>query len=837
MSNSARTDVEFPLERLVQRAIYGALLRHGERIDPDAPDAPLSPDQTALLKDLPASSREYMRLYRLSLPEHQRKQLLRVADRENWVRVRYQLALRVSRRDQHVHVNRVHPKVRFGQEDTDIPFDRTDIHSLLAEEKRGVPCYARLAEALHSDELLPWVFPKTANETERADLLRQYVEATPETWPHLPWKSDPGAFGQFVYRDFSRYEIDKDKKFGGVLCAGSALYSADLEALRYKHGTIIDGSDASEKKHQYRIYDNIRAVSRDPAFFSKMMQDPDVSKGREPLLPVLAYVLDGHLCSHDHKRIVASLAGGQRYLPCVVSQKQDLISVRLSAHHWFKALFSREEKSIIMFVQGTQLYWLVGPQSDSTTPEEALARPFDPASENRKELEVGVFYDVLESRAPDSVLLDHFKHLYLDRHIHRERERRATHIKMEEAKFTKTLQKHPNAPVPPDLSRARQSMAHLDTLIAQVEGLKTPSEALLWEGQILGNSLWYLRELPFLRPTLEALLNRYPDLSVCVDEANPPHLAPTKHIRYGKTPWPWLEQLVLCLRTAHLCGLYSGEEDTAPQAYTLEQLRAFQKRINGSEGSLPLRNGKKEPYHYLGELLSFYYEGTDEDGLLTEDVLSSILSLQKDDHRRILTRQIVGVVHYGAMQGLIQTTRYEHLLTPPRAMRFVIHLTKPASLTRQILNREPTERAKSDEEVGCLVLLGRYLHSLGHASLEIPQRMSLDRNRWPETRRLRRRFADRVAIGVDLEEVRKHYNVGCGEEEKACFGINEVGTVIFLRPVPNAALMGIDEESGEIRHASEGVRLREIPIKEVFYDPQLVGHDESAADGGSVASE
>lgn len=214
------------------------------------------------------------------------------------------------------------------------------------------------------------------------------------------------------------------------------------------------------------------------------------------------------------------------------------------------------------------------------------------------------------------------------------------------------------------------------------------------------------------------------------------------------------------------------------------------------------------------ELLSFYVAGTD-DGLLTQSALESILALQAPDHQRVFCKEIGGVKHYGCYQGLLESTRYEFLLPVPDTLRYSLHLTKPAVLACKILNREPTGKGEPDQ-LGMLLPLGRYLHSLGHAVFsEDMSSMHLSKGYWPSVSRLARRFADRVAIGIDVDAIRTHYGL-TKETEPEYFGLNEVGTLILLKPVPNSALMGLNPTTNAVEHAREGVTLEELSVNDTF---------------------
>ena len=823
-------DVELPIEKLVQRSLYEALLQHGEPVGPSEWNDETLTLHHGLLSGLPASATEYMQLYRLNLPDYERRQLFTALDRKNWIRPRYNLKTNDNRRMQHVAVNRIRPHPPFFEpSDRSLPLDETSIHHLLLNCDDDVPpSVVRFQAALRRGELRPWVFPVNMTIDDRAALLASYMEQPIESWPTFDWISNPDSYGHFCYGDFSSYDLDEDTTFSRSMNSRTFLYSVDLRAVRFKHAFITDGSDPTRKKHQYRIYDNIRAVAREPAFFSKLMHKPqDTSDGKEPILPVMLYVLNGNLCAHEHKRIVACLAAGETHLPCTISQVQDVITARLSTYHWIKWLFSREEKSMVMFIDGsTEYYWMIGPAKDQLAPVSGAPlhppRELESVSATERGLQSGYFYDVLDSSLSTDELGNYLREQYRECYLRPELEKLQRALELESDKDTKARKKKgKDMPESIGLIRARAAVARVQGLVDEFTLLPSSIEALLeFELAHLGNCLWFFSNMRCLQPLFNQLLEHYPRLGAYVEKAHPPHLAPAKHIRYGKTPYPFLEQLVLCLRSAYLCMLYTGDEAQAKQAYTLVEIRAFQQHIIAGDGVVRTRDGRNEGYHYLGKLLEFYLpREVDNGGLLTPVAMQRILALQKPDHLRIFAKEIDGVTHYGCYQGLWESSRYEHLLPVPPGMRYAIHLTKPPERARRILNREPTGRG-SDDEIGMLLCLGRYLHSFGHANVAKPTLMCLDTTHWPSTARLRRRFADRCGIGVDLDVIRKHYGL-TPNTETAFFGLNEVGTLVILRSVPNAALMGLTVDEGAVAHAAEGTRLRELPITDVFSGPNV----------------
>ena len=155
-----------------------------------------------------------MQLYRLNLPDCERRQLFTALDRKNWIRPRYNLKTGDNRRMQHVAVNRIRPHPPyFERSDRSLPVDETSTHHLLLNCDDDVPPSVVIFQAaLRRGELRPWVFPANMTIDDRAALLASHVEQPIESWPTFDWISHLDNYGQFCYGDSSSYDIDDDEQ-------------------------------------------------------------------------------------------------------------------------------------------------------------------------------------------------------------------------------------------------------------------------------------------------------------------------------------------------------------------------------------------------------------------------------------------------------------------------------------------------------------------------------------------------------------------------------------------------------------------------------------------------
>lgn len=269
-------------------------------------------------------------------------------------------------------------------------------------------------------------------------------------------------------------------------------------------------------------------------------------------------------------------------------------------------------------------------------------------------------------------------------------------------------------------------------------------------------------------------------------------------LRYRKTEHRFLEDLVLLLRVAGEMKLDPDQPEggQAKQVYSAAELSHWQQHVMGPD--LP-----KQFDHLKPASLQKDFPGTD--GLLTDDLLRKIMAFQAPDHDRILAVQRDGAWRYGAHQGLHEAMRYTELAPCPPEMTVAMHLTKVPT-ARALLAGEPTEnnktryklRADPDFTVtpGHLVPLGRYIHAFGWFHF-VGEDLTAMPDRWPLRARLFKRFRDRRGFGVDMAALKARYAAEGVPWEAVC-GINAIGTVIFLLPVPPQTFLARGRTPGAV---------------------------------------
>lgn len=331
--------------------------------------------------------------------------------------------------------------------------------------------------------------------------------------------------------------------------------------------------------------------------------------------------------------------------------------------------------------------------------------------------------------------------------------------------------------------------------IAYLNQDRTNEELLKWEINNIGNSFWYIFNVKEIHSSIKNLLNiKYPFLRESVyPTLTPPFCNDCFNIkknfnsrvanRYSKTPYPELEDLVLLLRTA--LGKVEKKNRTNEkydQLYSAKDIAEWQKNEFK-------RDSKKSKFPYLKKsVLTDTYPSTN--GILNDDLITLILKKQTYDHQRIFKMEEKDVIKYGAYQGLVQNMIYQNLEEVPDNMKFAIHLSE-RSIIESILSNKPLPGNNFNKKplTGHLDLLGRYIHAFGWVERNMNGGFRLIPKFWnPYKNRLYCRFRKRVGVVIDMRKLKFIYETREIEWNQVC-GINKIGTVIFLKPVPPEALI------------------------------------------------
>ena len=163
------------------------------------------------------------------------------------------------------------------------------------------------------------------------------------------------------YGDFMSLNLEEEDslpaikpKLLNLIDYGTPLYWIDLYKIRFKHTRVENEGKVSSAKG-YSIIDNITRIKNDPDFFTKLMLKTSFSKDEKSITPLTVFLMDDMLYSHDHKRIVANIAAGNRYMLGVLNQNAYVIVQREIGYRPMKCVFSQNDKSLILKFTDEQL--------------------------------------------------------------------------------------------------------------------------------------------------------------------------------------------------------------------------------------------------------------------------------------------------------------------------------------------------------------------------------------------------------------------------------------------------------------------------------------------------
>jgi len=323
---------------------------------------------------------------------------------------------------------------------------------------------------------------------------------------------------------------------------------------------------------------------------------------------------------------------------------------------------------------------------------------------------------------------------------------------------------------------------------------RTNEELLKWEINNIGNSFWYIFNVKEIHSSIKNLLDmKYPFLRKSVfPTLTPPFcnifFSLKKNvnkgpIRYSKTPHPELEDMVLLFRTA--LGKVKSK-CTTTEKYL--QLYSAKDIVEWQENEFKDKSNKSTfPYLKKSVLTKIY---PSSDGILNDDLITLILKKQTYDHQRIFKMETDNGIKYGAYQGLSENMIYQNLKEVPNDMKFSIHLGK-RNILESILSKKslPGNNFNQTPLTGHLDLLGRYIHAFGYVEKNMNGGFRLIPKFWnPFKNRLYCRFKTRVGVVIDMEKLKSLYDKKNIAWNKVC-GINDIGTIIFFKPVPPEALI------------------------------------------------
>ena len=167
--------------------------------------------------------------------------------------------------------------------------------------------------------------------------------------------SKQSTYGDFIKGNDETKVLPKiSKKIVRMINYDTNLYWIDLYKLRFKH-TKVDNEGNINTSSDYTIISNIKKIKKDKNFYTKLMKKVTFSRDEKSITPLTVFLMDDMLYSHDHKRIIASIAAGNRYMLGVINQDANVIIPREIGYRPMKCVFSQNDKSIILRFTNEQL--------------------------------------------------------------------------------------------------------------------------------------------------------------------------------------------------------------------------------------------------------------------------------------------------------------------------------------------------------------------------------------------------------------------------------------------------------------------------------------------------
>lgn len=203
---------------------------------------------------------------------------------------------------------------------------------------------------------------------------------------------DPESKSQVLKKVFSSLNKN-DKK---LIKKNTRLYWIDVYELAFKHPYVIN-SGKTTGKNTYTLVSNAKEIVSNKNFYTSLMHNigKGIEKEQKVILPLAVFIIGNRLYSHDHKRIFASIMGGNRYILGMISQTFDVIKKREVGYRPTKCVFSLRDKQLLLLLQENEIirygnyFFHIGKPSDYTSFMKYIAN----SEMSPKRFEEALFYD------------------------------------------------------------------------------------------------------------------------------------------------------------------------------------------------------------------------------------------------------------------------------------------------------------------------------------------------------------------------------------------------------------------------------------------------------------
>ena len=208
--------------------------------------------------------------------------------------------------------------------------------------------------------------------------------STGDNLPELPDVDTP----HITYKEFITHGVDIEHKSEvfkrlyssihkndkNLINNNTRLYWIDIYELAFKHPYVIN-SGKTTGRNTYTLISNAKHIASNKNFYTSLMRNVGhgISADQKVILPLAVFMIGNRLYSHDHKRIFASIMGGNRYILGMISQNLDVIKKREIGYRPTKCVFSLRDKQLLLLLQENEIirygnyFFHIGKPSDYTS--------------------------------------------------------------------------------------------------------------------------------------------------------------------------------------------------------------------------------------------------------------------------------------------------------------------------------------------------------------------------------------------------------------------------------------------------------------------------------------
>lgn len=169
------------------------------------------------------------------------------------------------------------------------------------------------------------------------------------------------------YRDLIGGEPKMNRYANMHIKLKSRLYWINLRRIRFKHSEVYDTSN-TQYSTPYTVVNNALALKATPDLFVRFMRAPDFRR-KTVCLPLMCFMMNGMLYTHDHRRVVSCLLAGVHWCLGFLNQNPPVIKRRHPGYDAPRCCYSRRDQSCLLSLDPKRFgnhFVHIGPEDDWT---------------------------------------------------------------------------------------------------------------------------------------------------------------------------------------------------------------------------------------------------------------------------------------------------------------------------------------------------------------------------------------------------------------------------------------------------------------------------------------